>query len=200
MYYYRKLTLEEQQRILEDRIRKRHPWHSPPHREFRGRNQYLITSACYDHQSIIGESTERMSQCENELLNICKKTKAEIYAWCVLPNHYHILVKTDELKPLLKNLGQFHGRSSHQWNGEDNRRGRQCWCNSYERYIRSERHFWATLNYIHHNPVHHGYADKWQDWPWSSAEEFIKQNGRDEALRIWHEYPLLDYGKKWDIF
>jgi len=65
--------------------------------------------------------------------------------------------------------------------------------------MKSKRHFWATLNYVHHNPVHHGYVQGWQDWPWSSAEEFLAQVGHAEALRIWKQYPLMDYGKKWDV-
>jgi len=55
------------------------------------------------------------------------------------------------------------------------------------------------MNYVHNNPVHHGYVDRWTDWPWSSAEKYLEAVGRDRASEIWREYPLLDYGKKWDI-
>jgi hypothetical protein len=48
-------------------------------------------------------------------------------------------------------------------------------------------------------PVHHGYVQAWQDWPWSSAAEFLKRAGRAQAMEIWKRYPILDYGKKWDI-
>lgn len=72
------------------------------------------------------------------------------------------------------------------------------WYRCFDRAIRSERHFWASVNYIHHNPVHHGYVEKWQDWPWSSAAEFLDSVGRERAVRIWQEYPILDYGKTWD--
>jgi len=68
----------------------------------------------------------------------------------------------------------------------------------FERPMKSRRHFLATLNYIHHNPVRHGYVRTWQDWPWSSAKEFLERTGREQALAIWKEYPLMDYGKKWD--
>ena len=64
--------------------------------------------------------------------------------------------------------------------------------------MRSERHFWATMNYVHHNPVHHGYCSKWQDWPFSSAAPFLEKVGTEEAARIWTMYPLLDYGEGWD--
>jgi putative transposase len=66
--------------------------------------------------------------------------------------------------------------------------------------MKSERHFWATMNYVHHNPVYHPYVERWQDWPWSSAAEFLEQVGRERTEQIWREYPILDYGKKWDIY
>ncbi len=64
--------------------------------------------------------------------------------------------------------------------------------------MKSESHFWATLNYVHHNPVKHGYVDKWMDWPYSSAEEYIGQMGEPEASRIWKNYPINEYGRGWD--
>jgi len=64
--------------------------------------------------------------------------------------------------------------------------------------MKSPRHFFATLNYVHNNPVHHSYVDHWQDWPWSSAREFIEQLGRERVAQIWKDYPTLDYGKEWD--
>ena len=54
------------------------------------------------------------------------------------------------------------------------------------------------MNYVHHNPVRHGYVKRWQDWPYSSAKHFLDHVGADEAGRIWKEFPLMDYGKGWD--
>ena len=64
--------------------------------------------------------------------------------------------------------------------------------------MRNEDHFWATMNYIHHNPVKHGYVSRWDEWDWSSATDFMESVGREEAMRIWKDHPLLDYGKGWD--
>ena len=64
--------------------------------------------------------------------------------------------------------------------------------------MRTERHKWVTLNYIHNNPVHHGYVERWQDWPFSSAHSYLEKFGIQKATEIWTEYPLLDYGKGWD--
>ena len=67
-----------------------------------------------------------------------------------------------------------------------------------ERSMRSDAHSCATLNYVHHNPVHHGYVARWTDWPWSSAAEYLEQTGETEAARVWRKYPVRDYGKGWD--
>jgi putative transposase len=198
MYNWRKMTDEERQEALKVRRARKLPWHSPPHLNFEGVHQYLISSACYEHAPIIGTSPKRLTECEEGVLEVCNHFCRSIYAWCILPNHYHAVVKTDQIKELRRALGQFHGRSSFIWNSEDNTRGRKVWHNCFERPIKSERHFWATLNYVHHNPVHHGYVDHWQDWPWSSAREFIEVVGRSRALDLWIQCPILDYGKKWD--
>jgi putative transposase len=122
----------------------------------------------------------------------------QTFAWCVLPNHYHALVETPDLLVLSRELGRLHGRTSHAWNGEECARGRKVFFRVADRVMRSERHFWATMNYIHHNPVHHGYVERWPDWPWSSASDFLAQLGRHEAEQIWLEYAIEDYGKGWD--
>jgi putative transposase len=54
------------------------------------------------------------------------------------------------------------------------------------------------MNYIHHNPVRHGYVPRWQDWPYSSVHEFLAGLSRAEAERICREHPLKDYGQGWD--
>ena len=198
MYDYRKMTPAQRHEAVEYRRLRMRPWHSTPHWEFQGLLQFMISAACYEHKHIIGVSPERLAECEATLLELCENFTTKVYAWCVLPNHYHILVQTDRLHQLRSELGRFHGRTSFRWNGEDNRRGRHVWHNTLDRGIKSRRHFWATVNYIHHNPVHHGYSDKWQEWPWSSAAAFVARVGRERAAKIWRDYPVLDYGKTWD--
>ncbi|MCP4755797.1 MAG: hypothetical protein GY866_33450 [Proteobacteria bacterium] len=160
----------------------------------------MITAACYEHAPIIGSHPERMRECEYGILDVCRQRCSNVFAWCILPNHYHVLVQTEKIGELRRRLGQFHGRSSFSWNTEDSRRGRKVWYNCLERPIKSEGHYFASLNYIHHNAVKHKYVNSWQDWPFSSAERFLEEVGRNKAKDIWQAYPILDYGKKWDIF
>lgn len=200
MYYWRKLTEIQKERVLKDRKMGKLPWHRPPHFDFGGSFTFIITAACFDHNPIIGCSVKRLAEFEESLLNACRDVSEKIFAWCVLINHYHILLRTDRIKELRKALGQLHGRTSRQWNLEDKTVGRKVWYNYFDREMKSHGHYWASLNYVHNNPVHHGYVEHWQDWPYSSVHEYLSEVGRDEAVRIWLEYPVLDYGKDWDVF
>jgi len=156
MYDWRQMTAEDRAHALDVRPARQLPWHSPPHLDLEGTHQYLISAACYEHAQIIGKSPERMTECEEALLKACHEFSLTTHFWCVLPNHYQVLLTTEQIEDLRRGLGRFHGRSSHAWNGEDSARGRKVWYNCFERPMKSRRHFLATANYIHHNPVHHG--------------------------------------------
>ncbi len=198
MYLWRKLNDEQREDLLTWRKEHQRPWHSPPHRDSDRTDAYLFTAACYEHQYHIGHSVERLRDFEERLLKTAREHTHTIVAWVVLPNHYHFLARTASAKAVLAALGKMHGSLSHQWNGEEGTRGRQVWCRAVETEMKSERHFWATVNYIHHNPVKHRHVSKWQDWPFSSVHEFLAARGREEALALWQEYPVEDYGKGWD--
>jgi putative transposase len=198
VYLWRQLTSQQREEVLGWRKDHHYPWHSPPHRPNYVHLHFLISAACYEHQPYIGLNPERMDFFCETWQSLLSAHASRVIAWCVLPNHYHALVETSNVLRLLWEHGRLHGRTSHDWNGEENTRGRQVFHRATERFMRSERHFWATANYIHHNPVHHGYAKLWTDWPWSSARDCLQKLGRDETRRLWNEYPIHAYGKDWD--
>ena len=197
MSRWRKMSEDERKQELKRRQIARHPMHSPRHYDS-GRRIYLVTAACYEHRPHIGFSDARMDHFADTLRSLIADHCERLDAWVVLPNHYHVLVLTDDLTGFLKQLGRMHGCMAHAWNGEENSRGRKVWCNAVERKIQNDRHHVAAMQYIHHNPVKHGRAGKWTDWKWSGASEYIQQIGRDEAERRWREYPLHLFGKGWD--
>jgi putative transposase len=194
MYDWRRLSQSDRHEVLKERKRKNRPWHSPPRRH--GPGQYILTGACYEHEPHIAASRERLDAFSSELLSTLANVR--LYAWCVLPNHYHVVVGVTRLDPVVHALGRLHGRTSYDWNGEEERRGRKVWYSCTDRQMRSYSHLMTSINYVHHNPVKHKYVAHWQDWPWTSAHEYLLSVGREEATRVWHAYPLLDYGNGWD--
>ena len=192
------MSKETRRDVLEWRKAQQRPWHSPPHWKSDRTDRYLLTASCFEHTPVIGRTAERLGEFENSLLETLSEHTKHIHAWVILPNHYHALVSTSDPLTILLMLGKLHGRTSFQWNGEENERGRQIWASAAETAMKSERHFWATINYIHHNPVKHGLVKSWQEWPFSSATQFLEAKGRLEAERLWREFPIGEYGKGWD--
>ena len=197
MYDWRRMSERERRAAFGARLATHRPWHGPPH-ELKHEYTYHLSAACYEHAPLIGASPARLAECEAELLETLKTCCERVHAWCLLPNHYHALVDTLDLDATLRLIGQFHGRTSFRWNGEEGSRGRHVWHRCADRAIRTERHYWAAMNYIHHNPVHHLYVTRWEDWPFTSAREFLARVGRAEARRLWRAYPLLEFGAGWD--
>ena len=197
-YLWRQLNQRQREELLEWRKARGYPWHSPPHRPNFGHVRFLVSAACYEHRQYIAHSLVRMDNFAGDLLAVLAGHANQTFAWCVLPNHYHALVEAEDIKRLDYQLGRLHGRTSHAWNAEEQTHGRKVFFRAVERAMHSDRHYWATLNYVHHNPVRHRYVERWTDWPWSSAAEYLAQTGESEAKRVWREYPLYEYGKNWD--
>jgi putative transposase len=196
-YLWRKLTPQQREGLMAWRKRQGLPCHRPPHCSG-DKTRYHVTAACFEHRHYIVWNNNRMQSFCDTLLAVFKGRNVLIHAWCVLPKHYHALIETSEISGVLDDLGRMHGRLSFLRNDEENARGRQVWCGAAERYMRNDAHFWATMNYVHNNPVHHGYIGRRQDWPFSSAQEYLAETGRELAEKTWHEYPVRDYGKGWD--
>jgi putative transposase len=198
MYAWRNMNDLQRGETLRLRQQLKLPQHGPAHRRSFGPGQWMLTGACYEHQPWIGVSVERMGEFEDDLVNTLRSCCDSVMAWVVLPNHYHALVQTADIRTVLSSIGRVHGRTAHKWNGEDDKRGRQVWFRCAETLMKSEAHFWATTNYVHHNPVKHGYVNKWTEWPYSSAAEYLSEVGEGEAAKIWKRYPVAEYGRGWD--
>lgn len=118
---------------------------------------------------------------------------AETFAWCLLKNHFHILVRikdkteintqeltysTTEKPKLIDPSRQF----SHLFNAytqainKKHKRTGSLFETSFERKsVTSEKYFRQLIFYIHNNPVHHGFVKQVTQYPWSSYETIISQ-------------------------
>jgi putative transposase len=196
-YNYRALTPAEREDVVRQRRERGFPLHAPPH-PFRHSAYYLITAANYEHMAIM-DSSERRTEFEGLLLEAMHGIDAGINAWVILPNHYHILLSVKALDSISGALNRLHGRTARTWNAGDGRTGtRRVWYRFSDRMIRDEKHYYRALNYIHANPVKHGYASKADEWPWSSYLNYVNEHGRDWVQEKWKTYRPGDFGKGWD--
>ncbi|GIV18245.1 MAG: hypothetical protein KatS3mg022_3680 [Armatimonadota bacterium] len=196
MYLYRHLNEEERRLLVEERRQRGFPPHRPPHPE-REAIYYLLTAACYEHRHLMN-TVDRREQLLDRLFEQCTQHGIELRAWVVLPNHYHVLAVVPDFSVLPEVFRRVHGATSRQWNIEDNTLGRKVWYQYADRAIRSERHYWATVNYIHYNPIKHGYVRRAREWKVSSIHWYWHSYGEQQLRQWWDAFPIGDYGKGWD--
>ncbi len=92
----------------------------------------------------------------------------EIHAWCVMPNHVHALIKTTEfsLSSIIRSWKSYTANKINKTIGKQ----QNIWQREYfDRYIRDDKHFIDTINYIEDNPVKAGLVKQKDEWEWSSA-------------------------------
>ncbi|HEU0038600.1 MAG TPA: transposase [Verrucomicrobiae bacterium] len=93
-----------------------------------------------------------------------------LLAWCIMPNHVHALMETQEGFPMDGVLHSWKSYTSHEANKLLRRSG-EFWQREYlDRYVRNAEHFEKVLAYIEDNPVTAGLAKLKTEWLWSSAK------------------------------
>ena len=197
-YEYRKMTPEQRAEVLRRRQEAGYPLHAPPH-PFREAGRYLITAANFEHAPIMA-LPERSTDFESRLLAAMEAIRAEVYAWVVIPTHYHVLLGIETLDLVSAALKQLHGATSREWNLANGLTGqRRVWYRFSDRVIRNDAHFYCALNYVHYNPVKHGYISDPYEWPWSSLSNYLENRGREWLRATWKTCaPPEDFGQGWD--
>lgn len=196
MYEYRTLSVSEQTQVLQHRRERGLPLHAPPHYPD-GRRQYILTAACFEHRPLMADESRRRAFQTELIGGLSQQPWVAVEAWVILPNHYHVLASVD-LARFRQWIRLLHSRVATRWNKQDQAQGRQVWFRFQDRQIRSERHYWATLNYIHANPVKHGWARKAAAWDCTSYHAYLAEHGREALIELWQRYPVDDYGADWD--
>jgi putative DNA methylase len=92
-----------------------------------------------------------------------------LLAWCVMPNHVHVLIETVEGYPLhqvVHSWKSYTANLANQWLGRDG----PFWYRDYfDRYVRDAEHFARVVFYIENNPVKAGLVARAEEWRFSSV-------------------------------
>lgn len=120
------------------------------------------------------------------------KADAEIWAYCLMPNHVHFVVVPAEKDSLARLFQEAHRRytrrvnAAHEWRGH-------LWQERFQSFLMDEHHLMAAVRYVEHNPVTARLCKRPQDWQWSSAGAHLA--GVDDALVTVR--PMLDRVGSW---
>ncbi|HJQ58831.1 MAG TPA: transposase [Vineibacter sp.] len=90
-------------------------------------------------------------------------------AWCIMPNHVHVMVEQVVGHRLGDIVGSWKRFTALRANRILERRGPFWQTEYFDRFIRDERHYHAAVAYIEENPVKANLVKAASRWPWSSA-------------------------------
>ena len=103
-------------------------------------------------------ANREMAQVVQEAFMYHDGDKYHLLAWCIMPNHVHVLIQTkDDLPKIIQSWKSFTGRwalaNNKKFNLGIDKGAKQFWMPEYwDRFIRDENHFNTTIKYILNNP------------------------------------------------
>ncbi|MCD8177014.1 MAG: transposase [Tannerellaceae bacterium] len=124
-------------------------------------------------------------------LKFCQENKGlEIFAWCIMTNHVHLIVRAEEnylLSNILRDLKRFTSTTLLKAIEENIQESRKAWLLAQFKTAKGI-HFWQPenhpvelwsnkvieqkLNYLHQNPVEEGIVFNAEDYVYSSAIDY----------------------------
>jgi len=125
----------------------------------------------------------------------CGEEGVEVWAYCLMPNHVHLIAVPQSERALARAIGEAHRRYTRRINFREKWRG-YLWQGRFASFVMDEPYLLAAARYVELNPVRANLAADPAEWPWSSVPAHL--SGRDDALvRV---APLLAMVSDWRGF
>ena len=125
----------------------------------------------------------------------CREEGVEIWGYCLMPNHVHVIAVPRTADGLRRAIGEAHRRYTRRINFREKWRG-YLWQGRFASFIMDQPYLLAAARYVELNPVRAGLVTNAGDWPWSSARAHV--SGRDDRLA--KVAPLLAMVGDWNAF
>ncbi len=125
-----------------------------------GRQQTFFRDADYHHYRQL-------------LTDSCAASRVSCLAYCLMPNHVHLLLVPTTVDGLRRCLGVVHHAYARALNARRGVRG-HFWQGRYGSVPMDEPHLYEALRYVLLNPVRAGLAVSAEGWPWSSAGVYLR--------------------------
>ncbi|MEE9302960.1 MAG: transposase [Thiotrichaceae bacterium] len=133
-----------------------------------------------------------------------RQSGTEIWAYCLMPNHVHLVMVPNEEDGLRATLGEVHRRYTRHINFREGWRG-HLWQERFHSFLMDEDYLLSTVRYVERNPVVAKLCVYPEDWKWSSArahllgydDKLVRVQPMLDRIGNWNDY-LSDNGKRND--
>jgi putative transposase len=155
---------------------------------------YFFTIVTHNRRQFLCQP-ENVELLRNSLLYVMQRHKFEIDAFILLPDHLHciwVLPEGDDDYSTRWQLVKryFSQHCKNQYKGDvsisrENKNEQAVWQRRFwEHVIRDDEDYIRHADYIHYNPVKHGYTKSPKDWEYSSFHKFVRSCMYDETWGV----------------
>ncbi|WP_252183540.1 transposase [Rossellomorea vietnamensis] len=134
---------------------------------------YHIVFRGINRQTIFEDEEDKMVLLQ-KLARFMKVSSVELYAFCLMDNHVHLLVKETK-----ESISDFMKRLSSSYVYWYNVKYQRCGHLFQERFnsenVESDAYFITVLRYIHQNPLKAGLVRSVWDSKWTSIREYVRK-------------------------
>ena len=109
----------------------------------------------------------------------CREEGVEIWSYCLMPNHVHLIAVPQTADGLRRGIGEAHRRYTRRINFREKWRG-YLWQGRFASFVMDEPYLLAAARYVELNPVRAKLVEHAPKWRWSSAKAHL--SGRDDRL------------------
>ncbi len=102
----------------------------------------------------------------------CQKERVEIWCYCLMDNHVHLIAVPPTTSSLARAIGGTHKKYTWLINSRNEWKG-FLWQGRFLSYPMDEKYLYKCVRYIERNPVRAGIVDRAEDYPWSSARAHV---------------------------
>lgn len=113
------------------------------------------------------------------LVEHCRAARVEVWAWCLMPNHVHLILVPHDADGLRRAMSQVHRRYAGIVHARKKRTG-HFWQGRFGAVAMDEAHLSAALRYVALNPVRARLVERARDWRWASTRAQL--SGKDDGL------------------
>ncbi len=123
----------------------------------------------------------------------CSRFKVDVWAYCLMPNHVHIIAIPEVGDLLSKAIGEGHRRYTRYINFQKGWKG-HLWQGRFASFPMDESYLIAAARYVELNPVRAGLVMNPEDYIWSSCRAHLDGNN-DVLVKV---APLLEIVPEWN--
>jgi len=108
-----------------------------------------------------------------------KKADTEIWCYCLMPNHVHLVAVPSDKDGLRRTFADAHRRYTNYINTRLRTTG-HLWQGRFGSVVMDEAHLYHAVRYVSLNPVRAKLVEKAKDWRWSSVAAHLA--AKDDGL------------------